>query len=132
MDKTQTPFRRVQEECKKIQPLILEKLFWQLIRTLAKTGSLVLFMALLGTFMFHYLEHERYKDDYDAELTYANTFHFSLVTMATVGYGDWAPSTTWGQAFGSLFILAGVTLLAHFATIVVNYFIQRQELLDSQ
>jgi len=131
-DTEKETFFRIEEQLRKIKPLNLDKLFWQLIGVLVKTGALVLFVVGIGTIMFHHFERDAFLVENGFNLTYANTFHFSLATMSTVGYGDWAPYTTSGRAFGSFFILCGVTLLANFAGIVVGYFLQREELLNSQ
>ena len=37
--------------------------------------------------------------------------YFSMVTMSTVGYGDFAPSTVGGKAFTSLWILIGIVFV---------------------
>jgi len=132
-DREKEPFYKIEEQLRKINPLSLHKLFRQLLSVLAKTGALVLFVVGFGTVMFKYFEEDAFLENNNgAKLTYANTFHFSLVTMSTVGYGDWAPYTNGGRAFGAFFILCGVTLLANFAGIVVGYFLQREELLNSQ
>jgi len=131
-DPSKKPFYKIEEQIRKISPLTLDKLWYKLLSTLAKTGALVLLMVLCGTLVFKALESEAFEENNDFPLTFANTFHFSLVTMSTVGYGDWAPYTASGRAFGAFFILCGVTLLANFAGIVVGYFLQREELLNSQ
>eukprot|EP00494_Astrolonche_serrata_P006013 UN06030 len=96
-------------------------------------GLLVCFVVLLGTIVFYYTEKHEWPGNNDGEdLTFDNTFHFSLVTMSTVGYGDWAPTSRVRQTFGAFFILIGVMLLANFASLVVNYLIERDELLQSQ
>ncbi|WP_409755180.1 potassium channel family protein [Aestuariivirga sp.] len=38
--------------------------------------------------------------------------YFSVVTIATVGYGDLAPQTTAGKIFTILYIMAGIGLFA--------------------
>merc|ERR1719499_2014875 len=85
----------------------------------------------IGTFSIHHFEADAFEKKYNKPLTYANCVHYSMVTMSTVGYGDWAPATAGGRAFAACYILSGVTLLANFAGIVIGYMIKRQELLDS-
>lgn len=43
---------------------------------------------------------------------FADAFFFSLETLATVGYGDWHPATTYGHIVSSIEILAGVLFTA--------------------
>jgi voltage-gated potassium channel len=48
---------------------------------------------------------------------------WSLVTLATVGYGDIVPRTTWGRIVGSFVIVLGVTFLSLLTATVTSYFI---------
>jgi voltage-gated potassium channel len=48
-----------------------------------------------------------------------DAFYFVVVTIATVGYGDFSPSTVYGRAIAIVIIIAGVgTFVAAFAYIV--------------
>jgi voltage-gated potassium channel len=48
-----------------------------------------------------------------------DAFYFVVVTIATVGYGDFSPSTVYGRAIAIVIIIAGVgTFVAAFADIV--------------
>jgi hypothetical protein len=46
--------------------------------------------------------------------------YFSVVSLATVGYGDLAPKTDIGRAFTIVFILAGIGLIVALASRVVD------------
>ena len=45
-----------------------------------------------------------------------NSLYFSVVTLATVGYGDLHPTTDLGKLFTVGYILAGIGVLAAFAS----------------
>jgi len=116
---------RLQEEMKANQPLTFERLNQELKRKMLIQGGIVTFFVVLGMVVFHETEND---DDTGIEVTWAQTFHFSIVTMSTVGYGDWAPVSRAGRVFGAFYILAGVSLLANFAGILVDHFIKEREL----
>ena len=64
-------------------------LFW--------AGSTLIF----GAFAFHWIERWSYLD----------ALYFCVVSLATVGYGDFAPTTPFGRAFAIVYILNGVAIL---------------------
>ena len=61
------------------------------------TGSTLVFGALA----FHWIERWSYLD----------ALYFCVVSLATVGYGDFAPKTPFGRAFAIVYILNGVAIL---------------------
>lgn len=48
---------------------------------------------------------------------------WSIVTLATVGYGDIVPHTTWGRIVGSVVIVFGVTFISILTATVTSYFV---------
>ena len=55
-----------------------------------------------------------------------DSLYFSVVTLATVGYGDLHPVTDLGKAFTIVYILTGVGVLVVFASRVVNTMVDRR------
>jgi hypothetical protein len=49
-----------------------------------------------------------------------NAFYFAVVTMATVGYGDFAPTSPWTRALVVSQILYGLMFLTFFFVVVMN------------
>ena len=49
-----------------------------------------------------------------------DALYFSVVTLTTVGFGDFAPHTDLGKGFTIVFILAGIGIVVAFASQVVN------------
>jgi len=121
---------RLQEEIKPNDPLTFERLNQELRTSLLWEGGVVAFFTIVGMIVFHELETGYIDDSAPAKgkVTWGQAFHFCIVTMSTVGYGDWAPSTRWGRAFGSFYILIGVSRLANFAGILVDYFMKERQL----
>lgn len=46
--------------------------------------------------------------------------YFSVVTLATVGYGDLSPTTPAGKVFAMLYILIGLGVIATFANMLAR------------
>ena len=56
-----------------------------------------------------------------------DSLYFSVTTLATVGYGDFAPKTDIGKVFTIFFVLAGVGVVVVFASEVARQTITRTE-----
>lgn len=48
--------------------------------------------------------------------------YFSVVTLTTVGYGDFAPVTTAGKLFTIFYIIIGIGLILNFIEIVHEHY----------
>jgi len=53
-------------------------------------------------------------------MNFWDVLQFTVVTMATVGYGDVSPSTVWGKVYGMFFAMVGVAALARLGALVVD------------
>jgi hypothetical protein len=51
-------------------------------------------------------------------LRFVDALYFSVVTLTTVGYGDFAPQTDIGKLFTAVYVLVGVGILLAFVTTV--------------
>ena len=49
-----------------------------------------------------------------------DALYFSVTTLATVGFGDFAPQTALGKAFTIVYILAGISVILAFANAVLQ------------
>ena len=52
---------------------------------------------------------------------------WSIVTLATVGYGDIVPTTPWGRVVGGMVILFGVTFLSFLTATVTSLFVSNDQ-----
>lgn len=66
--------------------------------------STVVFLLVTGTIVYHFVE----------KFPWVDAYYFCVVTLATVGYGDYVPHTTTGKVFTTFYIFAGVGILATF------------------
>ena len=56
-----------------------------------------------------------------------DSLYFSVISLATVGYGDLTPHTALGKLFTIFFVLAGVGVLVVFVSEVARHTISRTE-----
>lgn len=79
--------------------------------------SLVALVLASGTVFYRFVEGWRWLD----------SLYFSLVTLATVGFGDLSPKTDFGKVFTMIYILVGLGLLAAFVTALGQRLLQSRE-----
>src|SRR5512145_2312069 len=79
-------------------------------RSLLYLTTLTLFT---GTLFYHSVEGWRLLD----------AFYFSVITLATVGYGDFTPQTDLGKIFTVMYIFLGLGILVGFVTPIGEYLI---------
>ncbi len=80
-------------------------------------GALVVTLAA-GTLVYHLVE----------KFSWLNAYYFSVVTLATVGYGDFVPQTDFGKIFTTFYIFAGVGILTTF----ISYTMRRRAYLYAE
>lgn len=60
-----------------------------------------LLTLLLGMVAYHFLEGWSYLD----------SLYFSVISLATIGYGDFTPTTEIGRAFTIVYVINGIVIL---------------------
>lgn len=43
--------------------------------------------------------------------SWINTLYFSIITLTTIGYGDFSPQTTTGKLFTTVYIVVGIGMI---------------------
>ncbi|MBV7335508.1 potassium channel family protein [Chloroflexi bacterium TSY] len=76
----------------------------QFVRLLGLVGIIL----ASGAHIYHRLEGWSYLD----------SFYFTIITLTTVGYGDFSPQTSLGKLFSMLYILLGLGVLGAFIAIL--------------
>jgi voltage-gated potassium channel len=71
----------------------------------------------MGTLIYHYLEGWDYLD----------SLYFSLITLATIGYGDFSPQTAGGKMFTIFYIFLGVGIILAFINTLYYHFAKEQQ-----
>ena len=56
---------------------------------------------MVGTLFYHNVE----------QMSYLDALYFSVMTLATVGYGDLYPQTDFGKLFSIFYVLIGVGII---------------------
>jgi voltage-gated potassium channel len=69
-------------------------------------------VLVIGTVVYHYLE----------AWTWLDSLYFSVITLSTIGYGDFSPQTDLGKVFTILYIIVGVGLILGFINTVYGHF----------
>lgn len=59
------------------------------------------------------------------DLNFVDSVYYSIITMATVGYGDYIPATGIQKIFATTLALSGVALLAYVFNVMLTNFQQR-------
>ncbi|MBM7096275.1 NAD-binding protein [Bacillus sp. H-16] len=84
----------------------------QLMNIIRLLTALFLIILIFGT-TIHYLEPGVYPDMFDG-------FWWAIVTISTVGYGDFVPESVLGRITGVLLILTGVGIFSFYLTNVAT------------
>lgn len=99
-----------------IAPLILVfaffRQFWELVRKPRYRSLFLWFLLTLAAGTFFYSNFEGW--------SLVDSLYFSVVTLATVGYGDLVPTTEIGKIFTVIYILFGLSMLTTFVHAIAN------------
>lgn len=67
-------------------------------------------LVLTSTVFFHFVE----------GWSWLNSYYFTIVTVATVGYGDFTPKTDLGKIGATIVIIVGIGLFSAFVSMLLK------------
>ena len=59
--------------------------------------------------------------------SYVDSFYFSTITLTTIGFGDFAPTSPGAKIFTSIYALLGIGIMLYMLSSVIGVFIFKQE-----
>lgn len=86
------------------------------VQVVAATSSLVSLIAI-GTLVYKYLE----------DWTWIQSFYFSVVTLFTLGHGDFHPSANASRLFTAFYIILGVSITISAVAVIGTSYLSRRE-----
>ena len=75
-----------------------------------------LITLIVGSGMYHYLE----------GWSWIDSFYFSIITLTTIGYGDFSPQTNAGKLFTIFYIIIGIGIILTFIDTVYNHYTSKK------
>lgn len=102
--------------------LTFRRMFRGIWRGLKEPEFQVLFSLAFFTILSGTLFYSRFED-----LRWLDSLYFSVITLTTIGYGDFVPSTDLGKAFTIGYVITGTGIMIGFVTQVFNH-LQRARL----
>lgn len=76
------------------------------------------FIILFGTVIFHLVEGWEWVD----------ALYFTVITLTTVGYGDFSPQTTAGKLFAIIYIFVGIGIILNFIQVAFDHYKNEREI----
>ncbi|NND94183.1 MAG: two pore domain potassium channel family protein [Flavobacteriales bacterium] len=78
-------------------------------RNLLLTSTMII---TVGTIVYHYTE----------GWSWVDSLYFSVVTLTTIGYGDFSPQTSAGKIFTIFYIILGLGMILGFINAVYEHY----------
>lgn len=79
--------------------------------------SFAITVVTVGTVVFHLLE----------KWSWIDSFYFTIITLATIGYGDLTPTTPVGKLVTVIFVIVGVGIFLGFLNKMMERRVERRE-----
>jgi len=72
---------------------------------------------LIGTVVYHFIE----------GWTWIDSMYFSVITLSTIGYGDFSPASDIGKLFTIVYIIVGVGIILAFINTLQHHYSQSRK-----
>lgn len=82
----------------------------EIIRRFRIIATIASVYICIGAVSYHFIE----------DLRWLDAFYFPVVSLLTVGYGDFTPQTDFGKLFTIFYLIFGVGILASFVSIILK------------
>lgn len=108
-----------------MKSLIIFKEVFDIFRKnqIVKMAIAIFVVMNVTAFVVYFFEHQLNAEQFK---NYGDALWWSVVTVATVGYGDIVPKTELGRIFASLTILSGVVMISLFTATISSVFVARK------
>jgi hypothetical protein len=104
----------------------MSSVFSQILVLIIESISLIFAFASL-IYILETLGPSPWESDYDPSAwTMFTSVYFMMITMATVGYGDFTATTVLGRIFVLVFVVSGVALFAHNTNKIIGLMEERR------
>lgn len=103
---------------------LFSRILWSKRKELFMTSLSMFIMLLFTSVLMYFAEHDAQPDKF---VTMLDAMWWSIVTMATVGYGDLFPVTFWGRILASFSALLGIGMFALPTGILGAAFVEEME-----
>lgn len=74
--------------------------------------SITVVIISIGTVFYHYIE----------EWSWIDAAYFSVITLTTIGFGDYSPATDLGKLFTIGYVISGVGVILGFINEVYHHY----------
>lgn len=70
-----------------------------------------------GAVIFHWIE----------GWSWIDSIYFTVITLTTVGYGDFSPQTDTGKIFAIIYIFVGIGIILNFIQVVYDHYSEERK-----
>lgn len=96
-------------------------------KSIAKSFAIALLLTITGALFFCYYDKEKASfDDVDGSGSFTNAFYMAVITVTSVGYGDFSPQSQNGRIFAIFWIQLGTMSVVFFAGEISKWFLDRK------
>lgn len=86
-------------------------------KTARETTAVASAVIAVGAVFYRFVE----------DLAWVDSLYFSVITLTTVGYGDFSPTTTPGKVFTMFYAVVGIGIFVALATQVATHLVEARK-----